>query len=582
MQKSGILGKLKRLFENDITRKKLIICIAVMCALKLLLCGFQMIEICPGTYIDDELMLTASMNIGDGAWLGDYYWMTMAKHMFFSIWLLALNRVGIPLLVGNAALYIAACFVCLYAARPVIKKNLSKLLFFFMLCYCPYSWASCTLRVYRDSIFPSLCLLFFGGMLGFCLRYKSGIKSCLPFGIFAGVGLGLACLTREDAMWLYPFAICAALVYVIFVLAQKTAFKEKLKRLLCVLSIALSVAACIVPYCAMNYKYYGRFIISDYSSPEFTAALSAMIRADTDMPHTNLIICRATRDKLAKAVPLMKQLCDTLDNGEYYHGFKHGDEDEFGSGGYFWMFRKAAYDAGLASTPLEARDFWATLAKDVNAACDSGVVESVKRTGLSNVSPFIFPYDSSFLQPTVQETLRSFKLLLLFDDCTSLAPLSEVYPDTAKVWEDYTHSAYSSRYVDSDALVASGEYKPAYFTPQVIVETVFQINLWIFRVLVWLGLAFAIKAIIDGVRASVGKHKHLFSKEMLYAILLFGVFLSFMIRIVLVAYIEVTNIQIGTYLMYLSSGGVVMMLFIALGGAYALEGGKHTVIEKED
>lgn len=44
------------------------------------------------------------------------------------------------------------------------------LLLYALLAFLPSSWASYTLRVYRDNIFPALCLLFFAGMAGAALR----------------------------------------------------------------------------------------------------------------------------------------------------------------------------------------------------------------------------------------------------------------------------------------------------------------------------------------------------------------------------------------------------------------------------
>ena len=164
----------------------------------------------------------------------------------------------------------------------------------------------------------------------------------------------------------------------------------------------------------------------------------------------------------------MKEFCETLDNGQYYHGFQHGeDANEFGSGGYFWMFRKAAYDAGLATTPEQSRQFWQQLADDINAACESGELEHVQTDLLAKISPFIFPYDSSYLAPTIKETLASLRVLLCFEQCSSLAPLSYATEEQAAVWEPYNHSFLSSRY----AIPYTDS--PYYFWPQYVDEVGF-------------------------------------------------------------------------------------------------------------
>ena len=53
--------------------------------------------------------------------------------------------------------------------------------------------------------------------------------------------------------------------------------------------------------------------------------------------------------------------------------------------------------------------------------------------------------------------------------------------------------------------------------------------------------------------------------------------MSSMLRIVLMAYIEVTNFRIGTYLLYLSGSGMLTVLCAAIGAAWMLQ----CIFEKE-
>lgn len=76
------------------------------------------------------------------------------------------------------------------------------LLLYALLAFLPSSWASYTLRVYRDNIFPALCLLFFAGMAGAALRavfYTRQQAPIWPWLLAAGVGLACGYLNREDA-----------------------------------------------------------------------------------------------------------------------------------------------------------------------------------------------------------------------------------------------------------------------------------------------------------------------------------------------------------------------------------------------
>ncbi|MEG2676804.1 MAG: hypothetical protein RR933_01680, partial [Oscillospiraceae bacterium] len=217
--------------------------VAFCILLKLVLSSFQLIQIFPeNAPIDDELMLNAANSIRNGNWLGEYSWLTISKHMFFSVWLCFLNILHIPYVIGGELLYCACCAVMTCALSPIFHKRIQRFIIFFVLWFSPYSFASFTLRVYRDNIFPSLCLLFFAGMLGLCLRANRGFKRSVPFAAAAGFGLGLALITREDGIWLLPFAVCASAFYILFFICKKSDAKQKLCGLY---SIVCSLLICI-------------------------------------------------------------------------------------------------------------------------------------------------------------------------------------------------------------------------------------------------------------------------------------------------------------------------------------------------
>ncbi|MEG2083903.1 MAG: hypothetical protein RRY38_04810, partial [Oscillospiraceae bacterium] len=186
--------------------------VAALIALKLSLCSNQLLELYPGAApIDDELMFASARQIYAGNWLGEYNAMTLAKHMFFSVWLSWLIEMGIPYVIGGQLLYCAACACMALAVRPLFKRNWASLAVFATLWMSPYSWANFTLRVYRDNIFPSLCLFFFAGIIGMFARFDKNPLGSLLFAAVGGIGLGTAWITREDGVWLLPFAVCAAL-----------------------------------------------------------------------------------------------------------------------------------------------------------------------------------------------------------------------------------------------------------------------------------------------------------------------------------------------------------------------------------
>lgn len=142
-------------------------------ALKLVLAWGQYATIYPPLApIDDHLMFTAAQNIVKGNWLGEYGWLTISKHMFFAIWLAFLHIIKVPYMVGNMALWILACLLVTKAVQTVFSKNWQSLFLFLGLLYNPAMSAQNATRVYRDAIFPSLCLIFIAGIIGVGVAIK--------------------------------------------------------------------------------------------------------------------------------------------------------------------------------------------------------------------------------------------------------------------------------------------------------------------------------------------------------------------------------------------------------------------------
>ncbi|MEG0912611.1 MAG: hypothetical protein RSD19_04505 [Oscillospiraceae bacterium] len=535
--------------------------VAFCILLKLVLSSFQLIQIFPeNAPIDDELMLNAAKSIRNGNWLGEYNWLTISKHMFFSVWLCFLNILHIPYVIGGQLLYCACCAVMTCALSPIFHKRIQSFIIFFVLWFSPYSFASFTLRVYRDNIFPSLCLLFFAGMLGLCLRANRGLKRSVPFAAAAGFGLGLALITREDGIWLLPFAVCASAFYILFFICKKSDAKQKLCGLYSIVCSLLICISCVGIYSFMNYLYYGRFCVSDFTSPEFSAVISAFKRADTDVPHKRILICSDTHKKIYSAVPDAAKLGELLETPKYMNGYGDIELGEYTSGGFCWALRRAAYDSGFAPDAQSAKLFYEKLASDINAACDSGQIES-RDGSLSLGGAFTVPFDRSYIAPTMSEIGRSLRVLLLFEQTSAMAPLSYSTPKQALESEIFTFTKSSKTAIANTAL-------PYYTSAERAAGICFSIISWCYRLLIFPALFLGLKFIFSCIVNSANElRKKRFTVNGLFSILLLGLLCSILLRVSIVSYTEATNYLIGTYLLYLSSAGPLILLIASLGTA---------------
>ncbi len=549
---------------GDLSARRLFLFMAVLVAGKLFLCSFQMIQIFPDNApLDDEWLLAAAKSIAAGEWLGEYTWLTLTKNMFFSVWLALLHALRIPFIIGNQLLYLVSCAVCCRAVNGYfIKKRLHMLVFFTVLWLSPYSCATAMTRLYRDSITQQLALLFFAGMLGFCLRYKAPLRARAGFAAAAGLGLGLTYITKEDGLWLLPFALAASLAYLLFVLFDKN---ETVRRRLAGLAAPaiLAAAALLVTgaYSYMNYRYYGRFIANEISAPEFVDVLSAMRSADDDLPHPANFVCYETRERIYAAVPLAKQLGDCLDNGSYYSGYGDPQAREFNHGGFFFMVQKAAHDAGFAENAEQKKEFYTELARQINAALDDGRLTRNDESLSSAVSSgMVTPYNSAYFKPLMTEIGSSFRALLFFEQCSPFAPLSYATPEQAQPWEAYTYTKASN-------IAEYGTAQPLYSRAQKLTGGALTALIWAYRVLLLPALGCFFVLFAKRAKAAVRGLRRPLTDACMQAVLLLGLLLSILLRAGMVAYVESVNFHIGTQLHYLAGAGALLLVCAALGAA---------------
>ena len=164
-------------FRPRLSRRAFCVLCALLVCLRLALTGFQQAYIwVGGAPLDDELMFRAANHITAGQWLGAYDYLPLSKAMFFPVRLALLHALHLPYLISGAARWCGAALLAVFAFSTLWRKKdtaqgrVLTLGLFAALAFLPSSWAAYTLRVYRDNIFPALCLYFFAGMAGMAQR----------------------------------------------------------------------------------------------------------------------------------------------------------------------------------------------------------------------------------------------------------------------------------------------------------------------------------------------------------------------------------------------------------------------------
>ena len=559
--------RMKISLKRDISAKFLWGLALAAVAVKLILCSQQLFEAVPlASTIDDGLMMRLATSIREGNWLGEYDYLTLGKHSFFALWLAFLNMLHVNFLVGGQLLYAAACLVLLAAVKPLFCTNAARGLVFLAVLWLPASWAQFTLRVYRDNIYPALVLLALGGLVGAFCRFAQPAKKAVPYYVVAGAALAAAWLCHEDNALLLPFVGCAAAVYLVFLFTSRTAGQKRAKLALLLLPLALWAGG-ITAWKAMNYRYYGRFIVSDFSQGEFADAMGALTRVAPDAQQRYIPIPYQTRQMLYEISPTLASIQDEIENGDMYSRYGYADKPEFIANGIHWMLREAAANAGVYATPETARAFWQAVADEVNAACDAGEVPAGRKH-----SGVFSPVKAEYILPSLEKFGDEAAELLLFRQTSPRAELSRMPAWQAGQWQGFLHAPFSTAAV-------AGTAQPYFGGVRAAAYTLLDAATWCMRVLVWPMLVLAVLWLCRYVPRCVrGVRQKAPPADMAGCVLMLGLFLTGLLRLAALAYLFAVSIKLEpASLMYMSPAAAPMMAFLAFAAARWLE---ETLAEK--
>lgn len=534
-----------------------VLCALLVC-LRLALTGFQQAYIwVGGAPLDDELMFRAANSITAGQWLGAYDYLTLSKAMFFPVWLALLHALHLPYLISGAALWCGAALTAAFAFSPLWRKKdpeqgrVLTLALFAVLAFLPSSWASYTLRVYRDNIFPALCLYFFAGMAGMALRTVQEKPAPLwPWLAAAGVGLACGYLDREDAgLFLLPFAAAATGIVAVVLVG-----KRRWRALAAQLIPYLMLGAGVLTFCTLNYTHYGVFALSDFSEGSFAAAMGAMMRVDTDSDKPYLSVPADARAKIYAAVPELEPLAYWLEeDDQLQNDFRDPGLDDYRAGSFYWAIRRAAQFEGVYADAQTAAGYWQTVADKINAACDAGTLPSRtgKRTATSQ------PIKAEYVPATLSETWNGLCHAAGLRGCAPYEALRSIgTEEDFAAWSGYLHCSFNSA-------AEAGKDTPYYSLYQKAVFAAMQGWAWVYSILLTVGvvcaLFFHVTELLPWIR------KKCTAQTVVPWLLLFGIFGMALLRCAMIAFVEVSSFGIGTSTMYLATVHPLLALYAFVG-----------------
>ncbi len=372
------------------------IILAGLTILKLVICSLLPMFYIEANIYDDKLMINLTESISNGEWLGNYNSFNLVKGMFFPLLLSFFRFINIPTGLALSLIYVLACFCFCYILRDrFTNKNILYILYLLLL-FNPISFASETFeRLYRYIIGPAQMLFFIAFLYGIYKNLGNKIRKIIPH--LCGLGLTVATIvmTREDYLFV------TVLLIVCFVI-----FIYKLKKSSYILLIAILVMLIpILTVKAINYKYYGKFILNELTETSYKEAYMNILRIKPDENIYRVSIPKSTIDKVLEVSPTFSTLKEAIEA-------LYETEEEIIDGYIIWDLRVLQYQMNPNQTLEEVDEFWSKVSAEIEEAFDNGTLE--KRIILPSMYMSAPTFDNIIL--TFKRLPQTIKYILTYED----------------------------------------------------------------------------------------------------------------------------------------------------------------------
>jgi len=365
-------------------------------------------------WADDALYFNNAIsiisNIGGEYWLGPFNKAVISKAPFFSVFLAGIHYIGIPLRFAEFLLFTPLPFLFWRAIRP-LQIGKWKVIYSAALCLVCIPVAGTDTRLLRTALFGALSLYCMISLAGVVTRSWNGSARVWPWAVSAGLFLGLAATTREDASWL----MVPAGIVISISLSRARNLRKSFYYGLIVLFIVGSYFLPVTLFSALNYKSYGVYSPSLRQNSTFRDFYAILCSLQPDQRRKYVPIITNTREAAYAISPHFAQLRPFLE-GPALDYMAHNQShlflnmwDKEGREYFVSNFEFALTDAIILSgcyTGHTLLRFSRLATKEINKAISRGMIEHGRR-GFSMLPPV----ELSDAGDMLAATIKSFWLL---------------------------------------------------------------------------------------------------------------------------------------------------------------------------
>lgn len=463
--------------------------------------------------------------------------------------------VGIPLRFSQELIYLAAGLVLAWSGSKFYFNQTTTLIFSILYIVAPFSfhWNRQTLA---DVLYLPLTA-FIVACLIHILNCQND-QSLLKWSAALGMALAWFWNTRLEGIWIVPLI---GFAYGTLTLKYWFSHKRRKRDKIDFLRLAIICITLIFPVvlmtsviCFINDSRYGIFETNDLKSPGFEAAYSSLEKVISPTWQPMVEIPRSTRQKVYAVSPSFRQLKSYIESDNHWRksSCESGICDDYAAGLFYWVFRESVAAVGYYKSAPKTEDFYYQISREIEIACQSKTLICDSEKFVKFLPDFhreyIFLWAKSIGK--LSKHLIQSSLILKLDSGEEDRQLRKQYYATiTREPADFIDRRLQNVNKFKDRLILS-------------ISRIYQIG---FTVL--LGMS-AIGLMLETIILMKTKFQDRSLPLTFFALVMSGI----MIRVVLIAYIDVTSWSVDAGDRYLRPVLPMLWLVICIGVVYF---GKH-------
>ena len=319
---------------------------------------------------DDRHFVDQAISLLHGQWLGQYNQYTLIKGPAYSMWLVFLNWMNLPLILSQEFLYILACAIFSIATRRLTNSFLIA-----SGCYLVLILNIEVMhRVIRAGIYAPLTFMCFSFIALIYTMLESKVRYFCTASLLLGMVISIYWLTREEGVWLVPsIALCLSYILYELIFKLRLSKKEKIiKGLLVLLPLIVPVSSVLLVK-TINGRYYNSFNVVEMNAPSFTGAYGSLTRVIPKHKIHYVPVSNETQSVIKEVSSAF------LSIQPYLYEQSTGVNPtctvipaacgEIAGGWFMWALRDAVANAGYYQNGIIAKEYYQQLKKEIDQAC---------------------------------------------------------------------------------------------------------------------------------------------------------------------------------------------------------------------